>query len=196
MQKFPTIQYYIVFFECHWSSIVFGIHCLHLRAFVQSTGEPPLETVSSQDSMFISLANNSERWFVDGRSHRQWLTDLVSMLMSSGAVKNEVMILLRPICELKVSAVDPQTPSDKFKPSTFAGFLQVEMCEEVFPMLVHSLLASGSEEHRHVLSRQMRCFFSLATSSTATSVPLASIKTMLQMILHLRTTDRCRKGCV
>ena len=46
----------------------------------------------------------SELWLPTGRevSHSEWLTKLVITLLSSGGVSEEVLVLIRPVCKVKV----------------------------------------------------------------------------------------------
>ncbi len=85
--------------------------------------------------------------------------------------------------------------------------MQVELCEEVFPYLIHDILSLNNEEFRQILSHNVQLFFTAvasvissrpstpspstqAHSSHVTPVNPDSVRTMLNMIMYLRTVDR------
>ena len=77
---------------------------------LQPLSPPPL-------SLFNSLIDLPDLWVPPGRqlstkeevgvasssSHREWITKLVTTLINSGGVSNEVLLLLKPVCQVKVS---------------------------------------------------------------------------------------------
>ena len=66
-------------------------------------------------------------------THSKWLTNLVLSLLSSGWVKNEILLLLQPVCEVKV-----------------------ELCEWIFPFIIHDILSTGIQEYNDTLSQHVR----------------------------------------
>ena len=78
-------------------------------------------------------------------------------------------------------------------------------------MIIHHILSTGPEGHRDILSRQIMHFFSTVTfasshspsssfssamtgvTSLSAKVPSESVRTMLRMIIFLRTTNRTAK---
>lgn len=87
---------------------------------------------------------------------------------------------------------------------------QVELCEEIFPLIIHDILLGNSEEFRSVLSRQVRLFFHTVNSMPRPSSPLLphpqissghsihpdSVRIMLNMVMYLRTVDRPKTSWV
>ena len=53
------------------------------------------------------MVDVSELWLPTGRDvlHSEWLTKLVITLLSSGGVSEEVLVLIRPVCKVKVHGV-------------------------------------------------------------------------------------------
>ncbi|XP_066028150.1 serine-protein kinase ATM isoform X2 [Pocillopora verrucosa] len=122
-------------------------------------------------------------------SHEQWLTRLACTLIKSGFVKDEVLIVLSPICDVKV-----------------------EFAEHVFPYLIHNILECGDDAIRTTLSEQFRNFFTFCNgtsvvpsrpnsplppnqpSSSKSEVKKESIRTMLAVVTYLRTQNLPKKG--
>lgn len=87
--------------------------------------------------------------------------------------------------------------------------MQDEFCEEVFPLLVYSLLSGQTADWRDLISQQLRLFFETANSAPRPSTPSLShqapptspmasitsdsIRTVLNTIMYLRTVDRPRQ---
>ena len=79
---------------------------------------------------------------------------------------------------------------------------QVELCEEVFPLLVFDLLSSEGEGWRDVISQQLRLFFETINSSrpptpsfsnhtpSPSAISPDSIRTILNTVMYLRTISR------
>ncbi|RMX59332.1 hypothetical protein pdam_00025297, partial [Pocillopora damicornis] len=76
-------------------------------------------------------------------SHELWLTRLACTLIKSGFVKDEVLIVLSPICDVKV-----------------------EFAEHVFPYLIHNILECGDDAIRTTLSEQFRNFFTFCNGTS------------------------------
>jgi hypothetical protein len=83
--------------------------------------------------------------------------------------------------------------------------IQVEFCEEVFPLLVYNLLSNQTVDWRDLVSRQLRLFFEVVNSAPRPSTPSFShqapptstitsdsIRTILNTIMYLRTVNRPR----
>lgn len=160
----------------------------------QSTGLSAMEVTTEG-----SLANleDSTLWIPglerQEYSHEQWITQLVCALIESGLVKDEVLVVLSPICRTKV-----------------------EFAERVFPYVTHNILERGDDASRTTLSEQFRNFFSCCNgvsvmasrasspatiaeqSSVKTSgtfgVKKESVRTMLSVVTYLRTQDLPKRG--
>lgn len=50
---------------------------------------------------FQNKIDNCNLWN-DASDHNQWITRLVTSLLSSGGVTDEVLLLVTPVCEVKV----------------------------------------------------------------------------------------------
>ena len=50
---------------------------------------------------FQTTVDNSHLWN-DTSEYTRWVTKLVTSLLSSGGVTNEVLLLIAPVCEVKV----------------------------------------------------------------------------------------------
>ncbi|EDO36404.1 predicted protein [Nematostella vectensis] len=140
---------------------------------------------------FMTVLGRDELWLPTrggvGIDHATWITDLTSVIITSGAVKDEMLRLLAPVCKVKV-----------------------EFAEQVLPFLVHNILeqeaANENEASRDLLSGQVGALFvhyneassapdpnNRATKGGAFSfcVPLTqSIRTILKVTNHLRTQPR------
>ena len=70
-----------------------------------TTSHPP--TLPSPAS-FPALVDVADLWIPSGGvTHGNWITRLVTTLMDSGGVTDEVLLLLKPVCQVKVSALKP-----------------------------------------------------------------------------------------
>lgn len=92
-------------------------------------------------------------------------------------------------------------------PPTFL-LLQVALCEQVFPLVIHDILLASNGQFRAVLSRQVKHFFHAVGSMPRPSSPLLlhprssrgcnihpdSIRTMLNMVMYLRTLDKPKQS--
>ena len=58
--------------------------------------------VKLDSNKFQNKIDNSCLWN-DASNHSQWITRLVTSLLSSGGVTDEVFLLVTPVCEVKVT---------------------------------------------------------------------------------------------
>nr|ACG68443.1 ataxia telangiectasia mutated protein [Branchiostoma floridae] len=146
---------------------------------------PPVKTCI--DSEFTSVFGRASLWIPEPGCHSNWITELVCSLIDSGAVQDEVLRLLTPVCKVKV-----------------------DFCEQLLPFLVHSILLQGRDSVRQLLSMQLSAFFSRhcqtteTASRSATPLPTqasqvlptkpaldqASVNTMLRVVHYLRQQER------
>ncbi|XP_060082468.1 serine-protein kinase ATM-like [Ylistrum balloti] len=136
---------------------------------------------------FCGLVDRETLWLSNTSNHGNWVRRLTVTLIQSGAVKDEILALLEPICERKTN-----------------------FCEIVLPLLIHDILVQGAEIHKDVLSRQVSAFFSThcghgnlegrsvtpvdKTDSTTVCFTKDSIRTMLKVVQHLRQQERPKEG--
>ncbi len=75
----------------------FGKHCL--IGFICSCIQ---ETIVSMEVTSESRhrLENSELWLVQPGGHKDWLKNLCMALLDSGGVRNEALLLTRPLCEV------------------------------------------------------------------------------------------------
>eukprot|EP00058_Branchiostoma_floridae_P018809 XP_002604298.1 hypothetical protein BRAFLDRAFT_88587 [Branchiostoma floridae] len=146
---------------------------------------PPVKTCT--DSEFTSVFGRASLWIPEPGCHGNWITELVCSLIDSGAIQDEVLRLLTPVCKVKV-----------------------DFCEQLLPFLVHSILLQGRDSVRQLLSMQLSTFFSRhcqtaeTASRSATPLPTqasqvlptkpaldqASVNTMLRVVHYLRQQER------
>ncbi|PKU36283.1 serine-protein kinase atm [Limosa lapponica baueri] len=104
--------------------------------------EAPLETL-----------NYTNLWIPVGESHETWIKHLTSSILDSGGVQNEVLQLMKPLCEVKT-----------------------DLCQILLPYLIHDILLHDSDESwRNLLSVHIQKFFTaccrFASSSRSTTPP-------------------------
>lgn len=58
--------------------------------------------VKVDSSKFQNKIDNSHVWN-DASDHNRWITRLVTSLLDSGGVTDEVLLLVTPVCEVKVN---------------------------------------------------------------------------------------------
>lgn len=58
----------------------------------------------TSEEAFVEKIGNPALWIPgeEKRSHREWISNLTCTLLESGAVRDEVLLLLMPICKAKV----------------------------------------------------------------------------------------------
>ncbi|KAI1893429.1 hypothetical protein AGOR_G00123630 [Albula goreensis] len=128
-------------------------------------------------------------WDPSPGRHRDWLRKLCLALLDSGGVQSEVLLLCRPLCQVKT-----------------------DFCQTVIPLFIHDILLHDADgSWRTLLSDHMRDFFTSCSrtaspssrsttplfpdsgeSGTANQGPLdkASLRTMLAVINYLRQQPR------
>ncbi|XP_069136891.1 serine-protein kinase ATM-like isoform X2 [Argopecten irradians] len=142
---------------------------------------------STDIGQFCGLVDKEVLWLSNTSNHGNWIRKLTVTLIQSGAVKDEILALLEPICDMK---------------TTF--------CEIVLPLLIHDVLVQGEDIHKDVLSRQISTFFSThcghghqqdrsitpidQTDSTTVCFNKDSIRSMLKVVQHLRQQERPKEG--
>lgn len=116
-------------------------------------------------------------------SNDSGLTQLVSTLIKSGGVTDEVLSLIDPLCLIKS-----------------------EFCEQVFPLVIHDILRSN-DNYRDVLSKQVNslvCFLKFLLNlfqfcqffskvKTDSTVPIHFVHILIDTIMYLRTVPRNNK---
>uniref|UniRef100_A0A8C6Z7X0 non-specific serine/threonine protein kinase n=1 Tax=Nothoprocta perdicaria TaxID=30464 RepID=A0A8C6Z7X0_NOTPE len=130
-------------------------------------------------------------WIPLGESHESWIKRLTSSILASGGVQNEVLQLMKPLCEVKT-----------------------DLCRTLLPYLIHDiLLQDPNESWRNLLSVQIQKFFTacckFASSSRSTTPPNSSSeshpfrsldkvsrRTMLAVVDYLRRQKRSVSGTV
>ncbi|KAE8627562.1 hypothetical protein XENTR_v10007047 [Xenopus tropicalis] len=127
-------------------------------------------------------------WIPQNGNHESWIKHLTCTLLESGGVKSEVLLLLKPLCEVKA-----------------------DYCQAVVPYLLHNILLNDpNNTWRALLSKNVQRFFtsccqSLPTSSRSATpassdsesdvlargaIDIASRRTMLSVIEYLRKQRR------
>ncbi|XP_033833204.1 serine-protein kinase ATM [Periophthalmus magnuspinnatus] len=131
---------------------------------------------------------NQGFWIPEVGGHKAWLTSLCTALLDSGGVRNEALLLTRPLCLVKVSS-----------------------CQKFLSLFVHSVLQDDpGGSWRAILSPRIQDFFSFfsksTTGSSRSATPInsspvsdvashgfydkASLRTMLSVIDYLRHQPR------
>ncbi|XP_074841015.1 serine-protein kinase ATM isoform X2 [Carettochelys insculpta] len=133
-------------------------------------------------------------WIPQSVSHNTWIKTLTWSLLDSGGVRNEVLQLLKPMCEVKT-----------------------DFCQALLPYLIHDILLHDSNESwRNLLSMHIQRFFTTcciyASSSSRSVTPVSSHseletlvrgsidkisrQTMLDVVDYLRSQKRSISGTV
>ncbi|NXW30571.1 ATM kinase, partial [Phaetusa simplex] len=157
----------------------------------------------SRKKFFVVPANDTEApletlddtnlWIPLGESHETWIKRLTSSILDSGGVQNEVLQLMKPLCEVKT-----------------------DLCQTLLPYLIHDiLLHDPNESWRNLLSVHIQKFFTaccrFASSSRSTTPPNSdseqethnfrsldkvSRRAMLAVVDYLRRQKRSVSGTV
>ncbi|XP_035183026.1 serine-protein kinase ATM isoform X2 [Oxyura jamaicensis] len=157
----------------------------------------------SRKKIFELPTNNSEAsleslddtnlWLPLGESHETWIKSLTRSILDSGGVQNEVLQLMKPLCEVKT-----------------------DLCQTLLPYLIHDILLHDSNESwRNLLSVHVQKFFTaccrfVSSSRSATppscdseqenqvfrSLDKVSRRTMLAVVNYLRRQKRSVSGTV
>nr|XP_021385049.1 serine-protein kinase ATM isoform X1 [Lonchura striata domestica]XP_021385050.1 serine-protein kinase ATM isoform X1 [Lonchura striata domestica] len=148
--------------------------------------------VSANDTEASSeTLDDTNLWIPLGETHETWIKHLTSTILDSGGVKNEVLQLMKPLCEVKT-----------------------DLCQTLLPYLIHDILLHDSEESwRNLLSLHIQKFFTacckFASSSRCTpssdsdqethnfrSLDKVSRRAMLAVVDYLRRQKRSVSGTV
>lgn len=137
--------------------------------------------------------DDTNLWIPLGESHETWIKNLTRSILDSGGVQNEVLKLMKPLCEVKT-----------------------DLSQTLLPYLIHDILLHDSNESwRNILSVHVRKFFTAccrfaSSSRSATpqnsdseqethvlrSVDKVSRRTMLAVVDYLRRQKRSVSGTV
>ncbi|KAM8821480.1 serine-protein kinase ATM [Eudromia elegans] len=138
--------------------------------------------------------DDANLWIPLGEHHEPWIKNLTSSILASGGVQNEVLQLMKPLCEVKT-----------------------DLCRTLLPYLIHDILLQDSNESwRNLLSVQIQKFFTacckfVSSSSRNTTPPNSnseqesqlsrsldkvSRRTMLAVVDYLRRQKRSVSGTV
>ncbi|XP_040439477.1 serine-protein kinase ATM isoform X2 [Falco naumanni] len=149
---------------------------------------PAKDTEASLDTL-----DDTNLWIPLGESHETWIKRLTSSILDSGGVQNEVLQLMKPLCEVKTN-----------------------LCQTLLPYLIHDMLLHGSDDSwRNLLSVHIQKFFTaccrFASSSRSTtlansdseqeahnfrSLDKVSRRAMLAVVDYLRRQKRSVSGTV
>ncbi|XP_071591031.1 serine-protein kinase ATM-like isoform X2 [Heliangelus exortis] len=140
----------------------------------------------------VETLDNTNLWIPLGESHETWIKCLTSSILDSGGVQNEVLQLMKPLCEVKT-----------------------DLCQTLLPYLIHDILLHDSDESwRNLLSVHIQKFFTaccrFATSRSTTppnsdsdqethnfrSLDKVSRRAMLAVVDYLRRQKRSVSGTV
>ncbi|OXB62859.1 hypothetical protein ASZ78_015403 [Callipepla squamata] len=111
-------------------------------------------TVPANDSEASSeTLDDTNLWIPLGESHETWIKNLTRSILDSGGVQNEVLQLMKPLCEVKT-----------------------DLSQTLLPYLIHDILLHDSDESwRNSLSVHVRKFFTaccrFASSSRSATPP-------------------------
>ncbi|KAJ3590644.1 hypothetical protein NHX12_008594, partial [Muraenolepis orangiensis] len=143
----------------------------------------------------VSLEESKERlesqelWVPQTGAHKRWLKTLCAALLDSGGVRDQALLLSRPLC-----------------------LVRADFCQRTLPLVVHSILQGDQDgSWRGLLSGHIRGFFTSccrsAQASSRSATPLhidsgesdtmspgsldrASLRTMLSVVDYLRHQQR------
>lgn len=141
---------------------------------------------TAEEDILTNLDSPSLWQPAGGISHDNWVKNLTVGLIKSGAVKDEILLLMEPVCSVKAA-----------------------FAESVLPYLIHDILLNGDAARSAILSTQMSNVFSRVCEtegvqgSRATSpqsnrelgdvypnVGKKCVQTLLQVVHYLRTQQK------
>ncbi|XP_053871494.1 serine-protein kinase ATM isoform X1 [Malaclemys terrapin pileata] len=153
-----------------------------------------LEVPSNERESPSENLDDASVWIPQSVSHDTWIKNLTCSLLNSGGVRNEVLQLLKPMCEVKT-----------------------DFCQTLLPYLIHDILLHDSNESwRNLLSMHIQRFFTTccrySSSSSRSTTPAnsnsepetfirggldkISRRTMLDVVDYLRSQKRSLSGTV
>uniref|UniRef100_A0A8C3XBW8 non-specific serine/threonine protein kinase n=1 Tax=Cyanoderma ruficeps TaxID=181631 RepID=A0A8C3XBW8_9PASS len=161
---------------------------IYLQPFRTSKRKFPVVSANDTEAPLERL-DDTNLWIPLGESHETWIKHLTSSILDSGGVKNEVLQLMKPLCEVKT-----------------------DLCQTLLPYLIHDILLHDSDEsRRNLLSLHIQKFFTacckFASSSWSTpnsdseshnfrSLDKVSRRAMLAVVDYLRRQKRSVSGTV
>ncbi|XP_062590469.1 serine-protein kinase ATM-like isoform X2 [Saccostrea cucullata] len=130
----------------------------------------------------LGAINQDELWWETAVSHEFWIIRLTSAILTSGAVNNNLLCCLKPLC-----------------------LLRSEVCEFLLPILVYDVLSMDNAAQKEILSQQISKFFlqhcrlsSTKSQSGQESSSIChnkdSVRTMLRVVHYLRQQPRNQHG--
>ncbi|KAK3593829.1 hypothetical protein CHS0354_011431 [Potamilus streckersoni] len=134
---------------------------------------------------FCAAVDKEAIWNPKHLDHHTWIKNLTAALIDSGAVQDELLAELGPMCNIKTS-----------------------LCELILPYLVHDILVRGTDDHREILSRHIAGFFQdhcsqlpgrlsrcqSVLSDVSISMNKDSVRTLLTVVQYLRQQNRPKEG--
>ncbi|XP_009997696.1 PREDICTED: serine-protein kinase ATM [Chaetura pelagica] len=148
---------------------------------------------ASDTEASLETLDDTNLWIPLGESHETWIKRLTSSVLESGGVQNEVLQLMKPLCEVKT-----------------------DLCQTLLPYLIHDILLHDSDESwRNLLSVHIQKFFTaccrFVSCSRSTTPPNSdseqethnfrsldkvSRRAMLAVVDYLRRQKRSVSGTV
>ena len=97
---YSVVQYCLCVAQCNLSLSHPITHHTHTQGSSGTSQPPSLPPATS----FPIVVDMPELWLPSNwSSHREWVTKLVTTIISSGGVTDEVLLLLKPVCQVQVS---------------------------------------------------------------------------------------------
>ncbi|XP_063807673.1 serine-protein kinase ATM isoform X2 [Pseudophryne corroboree] len=150
-----------------------------------------LEDINGADGASDSLDDHT-LWIPQSSCHEEWIKNLTCAVLKSSGVRSEVLLLLKPLCEVKA-----------------------DFCQAVLPYFIHNILQEDpNDTWRTLLSKHIQGFFTSCCHTVPTSsrsatpassdsesegflrgtINIASRRTMLSVLEYLRRQRRSCKG--
>ncbi|XP_037697256.1 serine-protein kinase ATM isoform X2 [Choloepus didactylus] len=142
----------------------------------------------------LEALDNAILWIPQGENHDIWIKTLTGTFLDSGGIKSEILLLLKPMCEVKT-----------------------DFCQTVLPYLIHDILLQDTNESwKNLLSIHIQGFFTNSfrhSSQTSRSTTPANLdsesehffqgcldkksqRTMLAVVDYMRRQKRSSTGTV